>query len=65
MNLKEIKERLHLECLERGDDVIVSIFKKNIIFLKKKIKKNKQEQDAAGVRTISPLKTSYEYPIGP
>lgn len=30
MNLKEIKERLHLECLERGDDVTVSIFKKNI-----------------------------------
>lgn len=29
MNLKEFKERLHLECLERGDDVTVSIFKKN------------------------------------
>lgn len=42
-------------------------FSKKIIFnfFKKENKKNKQEQDAAGVRTISPLKTSYEYPIGP
>lgn len=41
-----------------GGDVIVSIFKK-IIFniFKKENQKNKQEQDAAGIRTTSPLKT--------